>query len=111
MKQVRFWVLSPCGGAVRLKLKVGKPLHHYWATPTDEGWSSEWYRWHFDGRTIWRDWHHDGRDCDGRSEAGGIEYCELKDLAAFADADGIAFPHWQSQGDWQRDYSAEAAGY
>ena len=118
MSTVRFWIFSPAGGAVRLKMRPGDSLRHYWATDTDEGWSSMAQRWRFDGARVEHDDFSDGRDCDGRLQEFSEAFfwaneAEAGYLSTDHDHAGgfIRYPNWQPLTHGQRDFTAEAAGY
>jgi hypothetical protein len=58
---------------------------------------------------TWADW---GRDCDGAYQHGGESTCALDQLEALDPVDdGPRRPNWQPVDRWQRDHSAEMAGY
>lgn len=106
-------------GWVKLTLRPGQSLSHQSGGPTDEGysWSSE--TWEYDGRQVRNSFLATGRDCDGRHESGGACVAALGQLAVEfrpldwdrPDGDGVMVPHWEREDRYQRDYSAEAAGY
>lgn len=111
--RARFWVWIN-NGHVKLALSPGQSLTWFRGGPTDEGYSSEWSSWtHEDGR-VRCEWATDGRDCDGRFQDGGESACELYALKSqhcppFTHPEGM--PRWLAVDRWQRDHSAEAAGY
>lgn len=108
----RFWECHK-SGIVRIKIATGQTLHHSHGGRTDEGWHRESRVYSFDGETVSCDWSNDGADCDGRISHGGIVHCAADRLAAgYHDAEaGATFPDWQAGDSFQRDHSAEAAGY
>jgi hypothetical protein len=112
---VRFWIVGPRGNDVRLTLRAGDTLAHSHGGATEEGWNRESSIWHFDGRCVVAEWRCDGMDCDGRLTSGGRSYFVVEDAqAGYCDPEtGLRFPAWQERrrSGWQRDYSAEAAGY
>jgi hypothetical protein len=110
-RTVRFWFDSATGNPCRIKMQSGQTLYHFWAAPTDEGWSSEAHQFHFDGERVFDNWNSDGRDCDGRLQSGGEHWFWAKDAAAGYGIGDLIYPAWQNGGDWQRDETAEAAGY
>ena len=115
MVNARFWVWHG-DGVVKLTLRPGQTLETYKGGNTDEGYSCESCRWSFDGEFVTREWASWGRDCDGRHEAGGEDHCHLSQLHAVEPSweglEGIMYPAWTKVDDtWQRDYTAEAAGY
>jgi hypothetical protein len=118
----RFWSYFPGRGYVRLTLRPGESVTVTAGGPTDEGanYSAETYT--HDGDGILLEWASWGSDCDGRHEAGGESFARLDDLTArdpyaetggdFAEARGLRVPFWTAGPDrWQRDHTAEAAGY
>jgi hypothetical protein len=122
----RFWQFTPAG-YVRLSLRPGEELTHTRGGPTDEGYSAEATTWAHRGDSIRQEWTSWGRDCDGSHEAGGASVCPLAQLAARdvweetdgncgEEARGLRFPAWgdddeNERNGWQRDHTAEAAGY
>lgn len=121
-REVRFWTYEN-GGAVRIKLPLGRTLAHSSWARTEEGWSSEWVRWTLMTSDVGADyvlqeWGSDGVDCDGRLRTGGESMCPVADLEAgyfdetgFLDEERLSYPKWQNAKRWQRDESAEAMGY
>lgn len=110
-KQIRFWHYHN-GEAVLIKLRAGQSLQHYTGSPTDEGWSSEFNRWSFDGEIVTSQWRSDGCDCDGRLTSYGEAFFTADAATAgYCDEESIRFPAWQQGERGQRDYSAEAMGY
>ncbi len=109
----RFWVYIN-GGPVRLTLEPGQSLGWGRWSRNEEGWSSEYECWRFDGAGVYRVSEDDGVDCDGRLSHSYETMFELKDLAAGspdgAEA-GVFYPLWSRVKASQRDYSAEAMGY
>jgi hypothetical protein len=101
-RNIRFNVWAN-GSQCVLTLRPGQTLRHYTAQSTDEGWESEEQFWEHMGDHIAHDFHSDGRDCDGRLERGG------RVIAQAIKPSG--FPDWEDADTYQRDYSAEAAGY
>jgi hypothetical protein len=109
--QARFWIVTATGGLVRIKLRPGQTVSHYWFQHTDEGYTSEASSYSFDGNTVTAGCHTDSRDCDGRMSDTSEATCEYRNLTAGNVVDGVRLPLW---GHWQaehRDYAAEAAGY
>ena len=109
----RFEILAH-GEQVTLTLRPGQSLS--WGTwaRTDEGWSSEFATWEFDGEYVTRDCGTDGRDCDGRLSSAHVARCHVSRLRAHSyDIDGVIYhaPDWDTVEHSQRDYAAEAAGY
>lgn len=111
--QARFWEHNT--GLVKVKLDAGKTFHHSHGGATDEGYHWEARRYSFDGKTVVCEWTTDSRDCDGRYTRGGVSVCDVDQLRGGYDdqENGVRFPAWRDQKDeaYQRDHSAEAAGY
>ena len=117
MKNVRFWTLIH-GCPVKLTLSIEQSISWGCVEPTEEGWSSEYGQWYFDGEYVYREWFTDGRDCDGRLSTYQHQLCEPSKLKAWKDPGnacgqpfGVDFPYWEDIDNSQRDYQAEAAGY
>jgi hypothetical protein len=123
----RFWVYLN-GSPVKLTLRPGAELHHYWGEPNDEGgWSSAAHRWEYVVNDpdfpphVLRECTIDGRDCDGRLTQHYDSVCSVEDLAAhvvegaeykdFHDGREICYPKWERTTAWNRDEFAEAMGY
>lgn len=110
----RFWYYLN-GTMTKITLRPGQELSHCAGGPCDEGNSYSGHTFRHDGdrvTCIWSSW---GRDCDGRYSDGGESMAPLNQLAVraldFTEAAGLLVPEWQAGDAWQRDYSAEAAGY
>ena len=119
MRNARFWIWHR-GGWVKLTLRFGQQIEIYSSGRTDEGWHHEQTKYHHDGENVVQHWHHETRDCDGRFEQGGECSCPLENLASknmeesidcSEENVGIWTPDWQKGYPWQRDHTAEAAGY
>jgi hypothetical protein len=108
--QARFWAFKK-GSPVRIKINAGQTLQWSESHPTDEGWSASGETWNFDGIGITREWFSDGRDCDGRLQRYGSDYCPVAMLDSGTEMDGVTFPSWQDSESEQRDEYAELAGY
>jgi hypothetical protein len=106
----RFWTWVN-DGWVKLTLRPQETLTWAEAHLADEGWASEAMDWRYDGDGIHRSSYQAGRDCDGKMEWWGEDYCPLEDLAAIEATDGTLRPAWERKSASQRDYSAEAMGY
>jgi hypothetical protein len=117
-KNARFWTFWRCGW-VKLTLRPGQTLSASNGGPTDEGYHGEAEVWTHEGDMVRSEWASWGRDCDGRQEAGGEHVCPLGKLRArdmveafdVPENRGIFAPEWERADAWQRDHSAEAAGY
>lgn len=114
MRNARFWEFHN-GAPVKLTIRPGQTLSHYQGGPTDEGWSSEATTWELDkaGKLLRRESTTDGADCDGRLSS-GYDAIALADPAEFMPlyySPELSRPDWRDAGGWQRDHTAEAAGY
>lgn len=106
----RFWILGRDAGWVKVTLRPGQSLSWSYRYDHDEGWSSHCETLSHREDHVERRWRDDGRDCDGRMSTGGELACAITDLAAL-EVDGLGVPEWERFDCWQRDESAEAAGY
>lgn len=130
--RLRIWILHPkTAEPVKLALEPGVTLTHAWGGKTDEGWhwgSTEWV-WCPEDGTVTESTYNRGRDCDGGYSDGGQSYCivstprlpcpdgarrpipvaDLQDL----EVTGVTMARFRvmPRGGWQRDHSAEQAGY
>jgi len=117
-KNARFWTWEN-DGWVKLTLRPGQSLTYVAGGTHDEGWSRDYTEWRHDGNVVVCEYESDGADCDGRFQHGGVLECSLDSLATVPAYEGGTFagvvitrPDWQKAGfDWQRDHTAEAAGY
>lgn len=129
---VRFWVWWN-NDPVKLTLKPDQTLTLYEAHRTDEGWSSMTERYTHAGDRVECETVSEGVDCDGRLKTGWkgfarIDQLQQEPICRFLDYfDGERYrtiatpyvengreclrPDWTEGKSWQRDYSAEAAGY
>ena len=114
----RFWVWHRKAW-VKLSLRRSQSLTFCERSRTDEGYHCEVNTFTHHGETVVCEWYETGRDCDGRYERGGEVFCNLADLAirdVFAEFPareniGIQAPVWKQATGYQRDHSAESAGY
>jgi len=122
----RFWTRLN-GGHVKLTLQPGQRLAwgHVWRD--DEGWSSEFSAWEWDGAVLTQESGTDGTDCDGRLSTSYDSFCPLDKLRARQACDhvdlgwaqpiieipipGVFYPEWTRGCQAQREYSAEAMNY
>ena len=120
-KTIRFWAFIN-GDCVRLKLKPDTQYRWYRFERTEEGWGSEseTWTWNTDENVVERECESMGVDCDGRLDRFREDVCLVTQLRTGNEnydgdrdmhGDVIAFPKWLDVNHWQRDYSAEAAGY
>ncbi len=89
--------------------------------PCDEGSSHDAETYTHCGDHVRLDYASWGSDCDGRYSSGGVLLCPLDRLAVnaplavvygeCAPIDCPLMPDWQKEDAYQRDYTAEAAGY
>lgn len=110
--RARFWV-PVNGDLVKLSLRPGLELEHYFWRRTDEGFEARWVCWTHDGVRIVREWSNTSRDCDGYLRRRGTEACELDEVAAvrsLLDAD-VWLPRWRPVQESQRCSSAEEMRY
>ena len=113
----RFWVYHPSGSWVKLTLRPGQRVELHSGQRTEEGYSCEAETFEHDGAGVAHSWCTWGMDCDGRHEDGGERYCPLAHLRSREpvldgpDTVGVMLPEWAPGESWQRDHSAEAAGY
>lgn len=113
MRNARFYTLSPQSEPVKLTLKPWQSIHHSRAWHNGEGWSRHSESFEFDGEKVTCHWHSSGTDCDGPHSSGGTSICAIDRLkSGYRDeSDGVTYPDWQSEEEWQRDVFAEIAGY
>lgn len=110
-RNARFWEWVN-DGRVRITLKPGQRLEWYTRSRHDEGWSSEYMAWKWDGNMLTRESETDGRDCDGRfSTQQTVISRDLNGRTVEIDGDTWTAPEWERVDASQRDYSAEAANY
>lgn len=118
LPNARFWVMVN-DGWVKLTLHPEQILTWRSGSPTDEGYSNLTESYQHDGATVTATWYRETWDAGGRYTSGGSLVCAVRDLhAATVDTPydpgefkppGI--PKWMPMERWQRDHSAEAAGY
>lgn len=116
----RFWVYWH-EGIVRIKVTQEKGVLLATGGPTDEGWSSYAESFYMEDGALRRDIDTDGVDCDGRhsthrSMVWSPAMGEVPCIDHLSDGTVVELkeyrPNWGEMGiDWQKDYSAEAAGY
>ena len=112
----RFWTYLN-GGAVKLTLQEDESFTWRSFEYTDEGWNSEQITWTYENGVIRREWESCGRDCDGRLDQYGAQFCLVEHMQAGntyeqpAPIGWITYPKWEEVDSWQRDEFAEAAGY
>lgn len=110
----RLWVWS--GEWCRITLKPGQTLSRCEGGPTDEGHNHCARTWEHEGNGVSETVTNWGRDCDGGYETGRDYFCPLDRLASNLHTDEfeeplLMGPTWEDARRYQRDYSAEAAGY
>lgn len=117
----RFWARVH-GDWVKLTMRPGDEVWAIEAEPTDEGWRRCSTFYTYDGWCVTRDVAWDERDCDGLHSGGYVDECSIDDLrsaevAAYAESwlpfPGARLPAWveRRRQRWERDHTAEAAGY
>lgn len=117
-RTARFWEFIN-GTWVKLSLKVGQSVKHVHHSRDEEGYSLEVNRWtHAENGFVFNAFFMEGTDCDGRVTRGGELRCHVEKLKArervWHDPDPDApklIPKWEKVEAFNRDYSAEAAGY
>jgi hypothetical protein len=94
-RNARFWAYAN-GDYVKLTLRPDQALERNKTERTDEGWSATGERWTHCGDGIRLEWRDAGRDCDGRIERTGVQFCPLDRLAAHVvDCATPSFPEWK----------------
>jgi hypothetical protein len=110
-RNARFWEWVN-GAWVKITLRPEQELTHCTTARTDEGFHGAADTWTHDGDSVSRTVATWGRDCDGRYEHEYTACCDLNRLAAAEGYEGQPKrPDWQDERQWQRDHTAEAAGY
>ncbi len=121
--EVAFYIYSDEDeGFVTITLTLEEPVWEYGSSHShEEGWSCSWERYELDpvDGSVLRTTGSSGRDCDGRTSRDREDSCLLDELATQVPYDwredpGAApffLPNWQKEGERQRDFRAEAAGY
>ena len=112
--EARFWINRGADNEIRIKLRPGMIAAWEQGGPNDEGYGIEGESYRHDGDHVTRQWWSDGRDCDGRMSSGGDDACRLDRLDAHRyewEGSQHTAPAWVPEDVYQRDYSAEAAGY
>jgi hypothetical protein len=108
-KNARFWWY--CHDWVKITLKPGQTLHHFFSKPTDEGYTAEGVRWVYDDNHVHVETYNDGRDCDGRLERFSESFCPVDKLMSVTYNEAPPLPDWEEAVHSQRDHAAEAMGY
>ncbi len=88
-------------------------MHHHRSWHNGEGYSGEINEYQIEDDVIVNHFSHFGNDCDGRMSGGATTVCPLDKLDARPayEKPGYFIPEWKREFEYQRDYSAEAAGY
>ncbi len=118
----RFWTWeSSRSGWVKITLRPGEALTRRTFSRDCEGWERTVCRWEHKGDHVRREYGSTGKDCDGTVSSGGADVCPLSRLQAvppYMPGDETwrpeGRPDWQDapeEEDWQRDETAELAGY
>jgi len=105
LKNARFWVFLH-GSYVKLTLRPGQSLYHWWGRPTDEGYEAEYERWTYETLSfqpgyIRRTIERDARDCDGRHGYSSELTCDLDKLDSRKVERRGRFPMYMP--DWQKE--------
>lgn len=111
-RNARFWTWEN-GDWVKITLKPGQALGYGYHYGTEEGYASGSVSWEHAGDHVVREYTRNERDCDGLYTGGGVHVAPLDKLAEVGSEIGILRPEWTEDrsNTWQRDHSAEAAGY
>lgn len=120
-RNARFWTYTN-GSPVKITLRRGQRLAWEQGFPTDEGWHYESNVWEqTEDDEVSLQTHTEGRDCDGKSSNGCDLVCSLDQLSEVCASEEdyrdyyrgqlIKYPAWEKKDGYQRDYTAEAAGY
>lgn len=120
MKTQRIWIYWN-EGIVRITVRADRPFKIYSGGTTDEGWSEHLERYSIEDGELKREMRDSGSDCDGRYERGVRDYWQPAfgfvpciEIDSHGNTTNLPQqrPNWKDDHDvWQRDYSAEAAGY
>lgn len=111
--QILFWHREYGEPPKRVILNEGRHVEFQSGGPHDEGYRYTTVTYEFNGETLFKEVDTEGRDCDGRLDT-HTEFTATVLDGLYDDADPeIKFPLWERQkkGNYQRDYTAEAAGY
>jgi len=115
----RFWDLVN-GSWVKITLTPGQSLQFNSGGPCDEGYHYESTEYRHEGDHVVSDTDTQSRDCDGRLDRTYIGKCHITKLRSvdksefvqeYPSWDGIMAPEWVNDRSYQRDYTAEDAGY
>lgn len=125
--RVRLWVTHWGSGAdnfgpVRITLEDGKPLAFWRGGPHEEGysWSGEIYTYDKARGLVTREWPEYGQDCDGRHDScttmnwpvnGATRPWEDWQTGEPIERPEFPIAYFAEVDSWQRDHSAEMAGY
>lgn len=104
------------GEPVKVSLDYGQALCWGQSRPEDEGFAAEWIRWEHRGKDVFRIYVRAGRDCDGRHEEEHRTICSISKLRSrpvelTRGGPVERWPAWEKLSYYQRDESAERAGY
>lgn len=118
MRSYRFWMFHN-DSWVKIKVKENEVLDIAFGGPDEEGFCWEEISFFVEDGRLFLEWDRQMQDCDGRYDISGESVCKIidgkLDLKPCADPDngppGGMVPNWENVNMWQRDYSAEAAGY
>ena len=118
MRSYRFWMFHNDSWA-KIKVKEGEDLKYSYGGPNEEGYSITHLVFFVEGEEVWSEFEEQGSDCDGVYFRSGHSVCRIIDsvleLKPCSDPEngppGGMVPNWEVRSRFQRDYSAEAAGY
>jgi len=129
-KKARFWFLHPCTCEwVKITLKPGQSLSWHHFQTTDEGFSEKSielrYLCNWNPPVVKAEEFNRSRDCDGVMHNGFEVFSLIDELSAedrpiefwnrktnTLDVERwIRVPNWKKLREYQRDFTAEAAGY
>ena len=121
-KNARFWWMHPCTCEwVRITLKPGEAMDWHHFQYTDEGFSETHVGFRYcewNPPVVKVEYFHRDRDCDGLHHSGSEVICTIDRLqeeerfACSTEVDSlIKIPDWKSLPEYQRDFTAESAGY
>jgi hypothetical protein len=111
--QILFWHREYGEPPLRVILNEGRHMEIRSGGDEDEGYRYSTTTYEFNGETLIKEVETESRDCDGRLDTfNAFTATVLDGFCSDADPE-IKFPLWErnKKGNYQRDYTAEAAGY
>lgn len=107
----RFWIYYK-DSVVKLTLRPDEKVSFFEGGLTDEGYSYTTTFYYHRGDHLERVIRTTSSDCDGRFDTCNMHVCDLDALCScYNEHVDIMYPDWQREHSYQRDYSAEMAGY